>query len=89
MRAAILAFAACCAAWAAPPEPSRWRLVFSDEFEGAALDTAKWNYRTGPRMWSEQRPENVSVSGGMLRIALKREKAGQLDYNVQIPLRGR
>lgn len=80
MKAAILAFAACCAAWAAPPESAHWRLVFADEFEGAALDTAKWDYRTGPRMWSEQRPENVSVSGGMLRIALKREKAGQLDY---------
>lgn len=80
MKAALLALAACCAALAAPPEHSRWRLVFSDEFDGAALDTVKWNYRTGPRMWSEQRSENVSVSGGMLRIALKREKAGPLDY---------
>jgi hypothetical protein len=55
-------------------------LAFSDEFESSSLDAAKWDYRTGPRMWSEQRPANVSVAGGMLRIALRREKAGPLDY---------
>ena len=65
---------------ASPPSAGKWTLVFSDEFEGAALDTAKWNYRTGPRIWSEQRPENLAVRDGMLRIALRREKAGALDY---------
>ncbi|MBI4892474.1 MAG: family 16 glycosylhydrolase [Acidobacteria bacterium] len=64
----------------APPDPSRWKLAFSDEFEGQALDQAKWNYRLGPRMWSEQRAGNVVVEGGMLRIALKKEKAEPLDY---------
>lgn len=65
---------------AGPPTGGVWRLAFSDEFNGDSLDPAKWNYRTGPRMWSEQRPGNVSVRDGMLRLALRREKAGALDY---------
>ncbi len=65
---------------AAPPEPSRWKLAFSDEFDGQTLDQSKWDYRLGPRMWSEQRAANVSVSGGVLRLALRKEKAGPLDY---------
>lgn len=65
---------------AAATPPGKWMLAFSDEFDGASLDTAKWGYRTGSRMWSEQLPANVTVSGGMLRIALRREKAGRLDY---------
>jgi beta-glucanase (GH16 family) len=65
---------------AAPPDPARYQLAFSDEFDGEALDATKWNYRLGPRMWSEQRAANVSVSGGMLRLALRKEKAGPLDY---------
>lgn len=80
MRASFLLLLFAGAAQAEPPDASNWRLAFSDEFEGSALDTMKWNYRTGPRMWSEQRPENISVSGGVLRIALKREKAGPLEY---------
>jgi hypothetical protein len=78
MRHFILVF--CLALSAAPPDPPRWELQFSDDFDGASLDTAKWNYRLGPRMWSEQRAANVSVGGGMLRIALRKEKAGPLDY---------
>jgi beta-glucanase (GH16 family) len=73
-------FFAALAVFAAPPDAAGWRLTFADEFEGEVLNTAAWNYRTGPRMWSEQRPANVSVGGGMLRIALKKEKAGPLDY---------
>ncbi|MCU0248294.1 MAG: family 16 glycosylhydrolase [Bryobacter sp.] len=65
---------------AAPPDPSRYRLAFADEFDGTAVDETKWNYRLGPRMWSEQKKENVSVGGGMLRLALRKEKAGPLDY---------
>ncbi len=64
----------------APPAGARWQLAFSDEFDGARLDTSKWNYRTGPRHWSTQREANVSVRGGMLRLALRREKSGGLDY---------
>ncbi len=65
---------------AEPPDPSRWQLAFADEFNGTSLDTARWNHRTGPRHWSEQRPENVQVRDGLLHLLLKKEKAGELDY---------
>ncbi len=65
---------------AAPPAGTPWRLAFSDEFNGNSLDTSKWTYRTGPRFWSDQKAANVTVSDGMLRIALRREKSGDLDY---------
>lgn len=65
---------------AAPPDRGHWTLEFADDFDGTQLDTAKWNYRLAPRFWSEQKPQNVSVQGGMLRIALKKETAGGLEY---------
>ncbi len=65
---------------AEPPAGKNWRLAFADEFDGATVDAARWNFRTGPRHWSDQRPDNVSVRGGMLRIALRREQSGGLEY---------
>jgi len=65
---------------AEPPSDTRWQLAFSDEFDGSTLDAAKWNYRLDSRHWSEQRMANVSVRNGMLRLALRKEKAGGLDY---------
>ena len=59
-----LMFLACAlglaAAEPASPLPG-YRYAWGDEFDGAKLDTDKWSYRTGPRLWSEQRPANVSV----------------------------
>lgn len=55
---------------AEPPAPE-YELLFADEFEGDALDTTVWNHRTGPRMDGLNQPENVSVSGGALRIAVR------------------
>ncbi len=63
-----------------PPSGADWKLAFSDEFNGTSVDTARWNYRTGERHWSAQLPANVSVSGGLLRIALLKEKSGTVDY---------
>jgi hypothetical protein len=80
MKTIVFALLAAAPLAAAPPAGARWTLAFSDEFEGAAVDTSKWNYRTGPRHWSEQLPANISVSGGRMSIALKKEKAGTLDY---------
>ena len=70
------------AALADPPIPAGmainpWTLAFEDTFDGAAVDTAKWNYRADiskrpgtstPLSW--QRPENVSLSGGNMKITL-------------------
>jgi beta-glucanase (GH16 family) len=57
-----------------------YRLVWSDEFEGRALDTSKWVFRTDSRMWSKQKHGNVSLRNGHLIIAAKKEKAGVKQY---------
>lgn len=68
----------------APPAradaPAGYKLAWSDEFDARALDTGKWHYRTGERLLSVQKPENVSVENGLLRLALKKEDAGKLHY---------
>ena len=50
--------------------PGDWTLVeaFSDEFDGDAVDTTKWDKNLAP--WGERawRPENVYVKDGTLRI---------------------
>jgi hypothetical protein len=38
-----------------------YTLVWADEFNSGQLDTNKWDYRTDSKMWSTQKPENVSV----------------------------
>ena len=58
----------------------RYVLAWSDEFNGTALDTAKWNYRTDSRHWSTQLPANVTLGGGMLALNLKKENAGGMAY---------
>lgn len=57
-----------------------YTLTWQDEFEGDALNKAEWNLRTGERFASMNKAQNVSVADGLLRIALKKEKAGKLDY---------
>jgi len=57
-----------------------YRYAWGDEFDGAKLDTDKWNYRTGPRLWSEQRPQNVSLVDGRLRLTGLKETTGNLKY---------
>lgn len=52
-----------------------WALHWSDEFDGAALDRAKWTFETGghgfgnnePQYYTD-RPENLRVEQGMLVI---------------------
>ena len=51
----------------APPRPG-YRLVWHDEFDGTALDTARWTARAGPRRGARNTPKAVSVSGGVLTI---------------------
>ncbi len=59
---------------------SEYTLRWADEFEGSSLDMDKWGYRTDSKHWSTQKPENVSVSGGTLKLALKKEEAGDKSY---------
>jgi len=57
-----------------------YKLSWADEFDGDKLDTAKWDYRTDSKHWSTQKPENVSVADGRLKLAAKKENAGGKEY---------
>jgi beta-glucanase (GH16 family) len=57
-----------------------YKLVWHDEFDGDKLNTAEWDYRTDSKMWSTQKPENVSLKDGKLILAVKKEKAGDKQY---------
>ncbi|MDQ8180343.1 sulfatase-like hydrolase/transferase [Pelagicoccus sp. SDUM812005] len=56
-----------------------YKLTFSDEFEGTEIDESKWYYRTGSKLWSTQLPANNSVSDGLFRIHLKKERVEEND----------
>jgi beta-glucanase (GH16 family) len=61
-----------------PPNPTDWVPLpaFTDEFDAAALDTAKW-HPNNPEWQGRQpgwfSPKNVTVSGGKLHITMKKE----------------
>jgi beta-glucanase (GH16 family) len=96
MLAALLGAAACltsqagaqsATAAATPARPPGWVLDWSDEFDGPALDHAKWVEETGGKGWGNHeleyytaRPENVRVDQGMLVIEARREDYGGRHY---------
>ncbi len=58
------------------PSDKKWKLVWSDEFDGNTLDTTKWNYRL--HFWGNRFPaftsEGVELDGkGHLKINLIRK----------------
>jgi beta-glucanase (GH16 family) len=62
-----------------------YRMVWSDEFNGSAVDTSKWAYDTGGGGWGNSeleyyQPANAAVSGGYLNITAKKESAGGYAY---------
>jgi beta-glucanase (GH16 family) len=65
----------------APTAPiSGYTLVWNDEFNSSAVDSARWSYRTDSKHLSTQKPENVSVKDGLLRLTLKKETAANKNY---------
>ena len=66
----------------APTNPSWWECSFVDTFDGTQLDRTKWDvvrsdktgYTNGPECYLD-RPQNVSVSGGRLRLTATEEAA--------------
>lgn len=65
----------------APPTTDNWVLIFSDEFDGTAVDTTKWtvdnSYRgsrpeIGIGSWY-RKPQNVQVTGGNLLLKVTKE----------------
>src|SRR5690348_12231347 len=71
-----------------PPQPPPvWRLVWQDEFDGAALDTTKWVRETGGNGWGNgelefytDRVENARLENGYLVIEARREPFGNQAY---------
>ena len=59
---------------------SGYVLAWSDEFNTNAVDTNKWTFRTGVRLWSYQQPQNNAVSNGLYNILLKKETVGTSSY---------
>jgi len=64
-----------------------FKLVWADEFEGAALDLTKWNYETGGGGWGNNekqnytnRTDNVRLESGSLVIEAKKETYGTNGY---------
>jgi hypothetical protein len=60
--------------------PPGYQLVWADEFDGPTLDMTEWTCRTGVSHQSCQRPENVSIDSGALRISLKKEAFGGREF---------
>lgn len=72
---------------------AQWSLVWSDEFDGNALDTSSWEYMTGNGDayglpgWGNNELQyytnfsgNVSVADGTLKITAKQQSLGGLPY---------
>lgn len=62
-------------------------LLWSDEFEGTALDLSKWSYETGNTGWGNNelqyytnRTDNAYVADGVLHIAAKKESYEGANY---------
>ena len=65
------------------PTPSGWKLAWADEFDGAAVDTAKWNVRNNTSLSYDLAyltKNNVAVRDGSLFITAKRQTLGGRDY---------
>lgn len=84
LLAAQSAFTVTNASYDGPVErPAAARLVWSDEFDGTALDPSKWRYDTAfnktgwfnkeLQYYSANRPENLRVAGGVLTIEARHE----------------
>ena len=64
-----------------------YQLVWSDEFDGTALDESVWNYNLGGTGWGNNekqyytnRPENIRVQNGCLEIEARKEQYENCEY---------
>lgn len=65
--------------------PPGYELAWADEFDGVnddgtGLDESEWFYREGEKAECSNQPDNVSVSEGLLRIAIEAEQANGENY---------
>jgi beta-glucanase (GH16 family) len=69
---------------AAPPaaRAQGWELVWSDEFDGTAVNASNWTFEVGGGGWGNNELQyytssgNATVSGGLLTITARRASAG-------------
>ena len=77
-----------------PPPGTQWNIVWSDEFNGASIDTSKWAFETGNGFYSgnnyisgwgnneleyyTSRTNNVYESGGLLHIVAQEESTNDI-----------
>jgi beta-glucanase (GH16 family) len=64
-----------------PPVEGDWVKTFEDEFDGAAIDPAKWNIY-GENYWDKQShfcKDNVIVGGGVVRLRFEKKPGYQND----------
>ncbi len=72
----------------APAAHAGWKLVWSDEFNGASIDTNHWRFETGNhRGWGNReleyytgRSENAYVRDGLLHIVARKEALDGFGY---------
>jgi beta-glucanase (GH16 family) len=72
----------------APDAHAGWKLVWSDEFNGASIDTNHWRFEKGNhRGWGNRelecytaRPQNAYVRGGLLHIVARKEAHNGFSY---------
>lgn len=64
-----------------------YKMVWSDEFDGSALDESTWNYNLGGNGWGNNekqyytsRPENIRLQNGMLEIEARKEQYQNNEY---------
>lgn len=71
------------ACYGTPPSTSKWTMVFSDEFNGSALDTSIWTPDNGPTQpspeWlseylSTRWADNVVVSDGLCHLVIRKQE---------------
>ena len=69
-----------------PEASAEWQLVWSDEFDGSALDSGNWEVQTGDgsqyglTRWGNDElqwytPDNLVVEDGILRVEARSEQA--------------
>lgn len=65
--------------------PTTYQLVWSDEFNGSAVNDSNWNFETGGNGWGNNEQEyyqaaNATVSNGNLIITAKKQSVGSNAY---------
>lgn len=63
------------------------QLIWSDEFDGTALDSSRWNYEIGDAQFNNEQqyysafPENIKVENGRLVITAREDSLGTSSYS--------